>query len=148
MKVYIFRKGILPEIFLNRVLAKICICEKTQITWFLDLKYFEQGLKQIVLDKNLQKFGKAIQIYVFRDSFLTFLIDFMCLKISIFFVKKSDFFGEKCFLCFFGQKSDNLNRFLVKFHSKLNISIYFILVQTMAKTIFTKSCQIVPISPH
>ena len=41
--------------------------------------------------------------------------------------KKSDFLAKeplKSFLSFFGQNSDNLDRFLVKFHSKLNIFIY------------------------
>ena len=40
---------------------------------------------------------------------------------------KSDFLAKeplKSFLSFFGQNSDNLDKFLVKFYSKLNIFIY------------------------
>ena len=85
------------------------------------------------MDKNLQKNSKAIQIHVFKNSFLTFLINFMFLT---FFEKKkkkkkkkkNPIFGQralkKFFELFFGQNSDNLDRFLVKFHSKLNIFIY------------------------
>ena len=56
----------------------------------------------------------------------------------------------KSFLSFFGQNSDNLDRFLVKFHSKLNIFIipYYFNIQVMATTIFIKSYQIAPISPQ
>ena len=36
------------------------------------------------MDKNLQKNSKAIQIHVFKNSFLTFLINFMFLT----FLKK------------------------------------------------------------
>ena len=72
-----------------------------------------------------------MQIHVFKNSFLTFLINFMFLTFFWFFCqkkkKKSDFLAKeplKSFLSFFGQNSDNLDRFLVKFHSKLNIFIY------------------------
>ena len=56
--------------------------------------------------------------------FLTFLNIFLPKKKK---KKKSDFLAKeplKSFLSFFGQNSDNLDRFLVKFHSKLNIFIY------------------------
>ena len=93
------------------------------------------------MDKNLQKNSKAIQIHVFKNSFLTFLINFMFLIFFWFFCQKnknknktkqnknkSDFLAKEplkgFFLTFFGQNSDNLDRFLVKFHSKLNIFIY------------------------
>ena len=75
------------------------------------------------MDKNLQKNSKAIQIHVFKNSFLTFLINFMFLTFFWFFCqkkKKHDFLAKeplKSFLSFFGQNSDNLDRFLVKFHS-------------------------------
>ena len=57
---------------------------------------------------------------------------------------------KNVFLGFLGQKSDNLNKFLVKFLSKnksLYIS-YFISFQVMVKTVFSKTYQLVPISPH
>ena len=88
------------------------------------------------MDKNLQKHSKAIQIHVFKNSFLTFLINFMFLTFFFFFFffdfvakkkKKSDFLAKeplKGFLSFFGQNSDNLDRFFEKFYSKLNIFIY------------------------
>ena len=85
------------------------------------------------MDKNIQKNSKAIQIHVFKNSFLTFLINFMFLIFFWFFCppkKKSDFLAKeplKSFLSFFGQNSDNLDRFLVKFHSKLNMFLYTIL---------------------
>ena len=41
------------------------------------------------MDKNLQKNSKAIQIHIFKNSFLTFLINFMFLT---FF---NDFFAKK-----------------------------------------------------
>ena len=110
------------------------------------------------MDKNLQQNSKAIQIHVFKNSFLTLLINFMFLTFLKFFLpkkkkkKKSDFLAKeplKSFLSFFGQNSDNLDRFLVKFHSKLNIFIYYYSnIQVMATTIFTKSCQIALISPQ
>ena len=84
------------------------------------------------MDKNLQKNSKAIQIHVFKNSFLTFLINFMFLTFfKYFFAKKKKirFLAKeplKFFLSFFGQNSDNLDRFLVKFHSKL-IFLYTIL---------------------
>ena len=82
------------------------------------------------MDKNIQKNSKAIQIHVFKNSFLTFLIipcfwhffDFFAKK-----KKKSNFLAKeplKSFLSLFCQNSDSLDRFLVKFHSKLNIFIY------------------------
>ena len=83
------------------------------------------------MDKNLQKNSKAIQIHVFKNSFLTFLINFMFLTFFWFFCKKKKkkirFFGQRAlkkFFELFGQNSDNLDRFLVKFHSKLNIFMY------------------------
>ena len=83
------------------------------------------------MDKNLQKNSKAIQKHVFKNSFLTFVINFMFLTFFYFFAKKKKknpiFLAKeplKSFLSFFGQNSDNLDRFLVKFHSKLNIFIY------------------------
>ena len=127
---------------------------------FLTQNNFEQRLKKIVMDKNLQKNSKAIQIHVFKNSFLTFLINFMFLTFFYIFLpkkkkkkKKSDFLAReslKSFLSFFGQNSDNLDRFLVKFHSKLNIFIipYYFNSQVMATTIFTKSYQIAPTSPQ
>ena len=58
------------------------------------------------MDKNLQKNSKAIQIHVFKNSFLTFLINFMFLTFFWFFAKKkkSDFLAKeplKSFLSFF-----------------------------------------------
>ena len=82
------------------------------------------------MDKNLQKNSKAIQIHVFKNSFLTFLINFVFDIFLIFLQKKKKkirCFGQralKMFFGLFGQNSDNLDRFLVKFHSKLNIFIY------------------------
>ena len=40
------------------------------------------------MDKNLQKNSKAIQIHVFKNSFLTFLINFMFWHFFDFFAKK------------------------------------------------------------
>ena len=41
------------------------------------------------MDKNLQKKkSKTIQIHVFKNSFLTFLINFMFLTFFLFFCKK------------------------------------------------------------
>ena len=42
----------------------------------------------MVMDKNLQKNSKAIQIHVFENSFLTFLINFMFLTLFWFFCQK------------------------------------------------------------
>ena len=85
-----------------------------------------------MFDKNLQEFGKAIQIHVFRDSFLTFLMNFMFFEnFWPFFVKKL-IFGQKSpknafqvffFFFFFFLKNLTISIFLVKFHSKINISI-------------------------
>ena len=54
------------------------------------------------MDKNLQKNSKAIQIHVFKNSFLTFLINFIFLTFLKIFLppqkkkkKKSDFFGQR-----------------------------------------------------
>ena len=44
-------------------------------------KNFLTRVKKIFLDKNHQKFAKAIQIRVSRECFLTFLINFLILKI-------------------------------------------------------------------
>ena len=40
------------------------------------------------MDKNLQKNSKAIQIHVFKNSFLTFLINFMFLTFFFIFLQK------------------------------------------------------------
>ena len=74
------------------------------------------------MDKKLQKNSKAIQIHVFKNSFLTFLINFMFLTFffDFFFCKKkkkekkkkrgggkSDFLAKeplKSFLSFFWSK--------------------------------------------
>ena len=52
------------------------------------------------MDKNLQKYSKAIQIHVFKNSFLTFLINFMFFDIFLIFLpkkkkKKIRFFGQR-----------------------------------------------------
>ena len=52
------------------------------------------------MDKNLQKNSKTIQIHVFKNSFLTFLINFMFLTFFDFFAKKekkkkSDFLAKE-----------------------------------------------------
>ena len=62
------------------------------------------------MDKNLQKNLKAIQIHVFKNSFLTFLINFMNLKKN--FAKK-----KKKKIRFFGQRA--LKKFFELFWSKL-----------------------------
>ena len=64
-----------------------------------------------------------------RTVFSLFLINFMFLTFFFYFLpkKKSDFLAKeplKSCLSFFGQNSDNLDKFLVKFHFKLNIFIY------------------------
>ena len=66
-----------------------------------------------------------------RTVFSLFLINFKFLTFFDFFAKKkkkkSNFLAKeplKSFLSVFGQNSDNLDRFLIKFHSKLNIFIY------------------------
>ena len=84
-----------------------------------------------MLDKNLQKSGKAIQIHVFRDSFLTSLINFMFFESFDIFCQKIWFLGKKALKMFFrvfSLKFDYFNRFLVKFHSKMNILIYLTLL--------------------
>ena len=61
------------------------------------------------MDKNLQKNSKTIQIHVFKNSFLTFLINFIFLTFFLIFLqkkkkKKSDFLAKeplKSFLSFF-----------------------------------------------
>ena len=60
------------------------------------------------MDKNLQKNYKAIQIHVFKNSFLTFLINFMFLTFFWFFLhkkkkkkKKSDFLAKEPLKSFF-----------------------------------------------
>ena len=40
------------------------------------------------MDKNLQKNSKAIQIHVFKNSFLTYLINFMFLTFFLIFLQK------------------------------------------------------------
>ena len=60
------------------------------------------------MDKNLQKNSKAIQIHVFKNSFLTFLINFMFLTFLWFFYqkkkkkkKKIDFLAKEPLKSFF-----------------------------------------------
>ena len=62
------------------------------------------------MDKNLQKNSKAIQIHVFKNSFLTFLINFIFLTfLKNFFAKKqkqyktkkSDFLAKEPLKSFF-----------------------------------------------
>ena len=61
------------------------------------------------MDNNLQKNSKAIQIHVFKNSFLTFLINFMFLTFFDFFFakkkkkkkKKSDFLAKEPLKSFF-----------------------------------------------
>ena len=42
------------------------------------------------MDKNLQKNSNAIQIHVFKNSFLTFLINFMFLTFLKIFLQKKN----------------------------------------------------------
>ena len=79
------------------------------------------------MDKNIQKNPKPSKYMYLRFS------HFFDYKFHVFDIflpppkKKSDFLAKeplKSFLSLFGQNSDNLDRFLVKFHSKLNIFIY------------------------
>ena len=60
-------------------------------------------------DKNHQNFAKAIEIHVSRECFLTFLINFLFLKILAFLAQRNWKFGQKViFLAFFGFKNKKL----------------------------------------
>ena len=52
------------------------------------------------MDKNLQKNSKAIQIHVFKNRFLIFLINFMFLTF-----KKKNFAKKNQKIRFFGQRA-------------------------------------------
>ena len=64
----------------SQIYAKNRIFEKSPKQSFLAQKFFNKG-QEIFLDKNHQKFAKAIRIHVSRECFLTCLINFLFSKI-------------------------------------------------------------------